>query len=223
MADGDGTNTTPEFTLPESFSGNAAFEGIDSIDSLATKYNEVNTSFTDLQSSQPVIPEGPDAYELTVAEGETVNESLMGKFKEWAHSADLPNDKAQIMSNNFNQWAAEAIAADQVEKDNVEKAATDGLKKEWGTEFDPKAKIANDGLQRFYTEAGFDDEGKEAFNEKYGNDVKIIKIFHAIGSMIGESPVFDNDGNPIIKKGPGRTEGGAPMLHNYDKTTGNKK
>jgi len=176
----DITNTTPEFALPETFQDNAAFEGIDSMDKLAQGYADTHQAHADLVAGQPVIPENAEGYEITVPEGQEADEKLMPAFKSWMHEAGVPNDKAQVVSDNFNAFVGELSKAAEVEAGIKEQAQVDGLKKEWGSEFDGKTKIANDGLQRFYQAAGITEEAQNEFASKFGNDPTAIKMFHAV-------------------------------------------
>ncbi len=213
-------DTTGDFAIPETHSGNAAFEGIDSYDKLFQGYADTHKAHSDLVDGQPVIPENADGYDITVPEGHTIDDGLMTAFKGWMHEAGMTNEKAQGLSNQFNEFIGEMANANEVEEGNKETALVDGLKKEWGSNFDNNAKVANDGLQRVFSEAKISQEDQDSFAQKFGNDPTAIKIFHAIGSKIGESAFFPNDGEPQ-NKGPGRTEGDTPMLHDYSKTTGN--
>jgi len=212
------TPTPQEFALPESFSDNAAFEGIDSLESLASKYAETHQAHSDMIAGQPQLPEGPDGYEIKPPEGQELDEGLITAFKGWMHEAGVTNEGAQKISDEFNSFMGELINAQQVEKDNQEKAAVESLKKEWGSEFAGKAEISNKGLNRFFAEAGIDKDEQDKFTSQFGNNPTAVKLFHAIGSKIAESPAFDSDGFEPQKTGPGRTEGGSPMLHDYSKT-----
>lgn len=219
MNDINDTNTDQQaFTLPESFQGNTAFEGIDSMEKLAQGFADTHQAHADLVAGQTVVPESADHYEINMGEGQEAHETLMPAFKGWMHEAGVSNDNAQIISDNFNSFIGDMVAANAKEAEIQETAQVDGLKKEWGSEFDTKAKVANDGLQRFFQAAEIGEDEQNAFAGKFGNDTTAIKLFHAIGKMIGESPHFDGDGNTGSKKGPGRTEGGSPMLHDYKKS-----
>ena len=214
----DTPTDTPAFSIPEAYQGNAAFEGIDSQDTLYAKYAETHEKFADLQAGLPVLPESPDGYEITPPEGMENDPDLTNAFKSWSHEAKIPNEAAQVLAGKFNEYFGAMAEKAAQEEAAAETAGIDGLKKEWGPEFEGKTESANKGLNRFFLEAKIDQEQQTAFTQKFGNDPVAIKLFSAIGSMIGESPAYGPDGKPITNQTPKNSDG-STMLHNYDQPT----
>lgn len=215
----DSTNppdpTPGEFALPESFQGNEAFNGIDSLDALAGGYADLHQRHAELTANQPVVPEDADGYEIAAPEGQELDQEMISGFKGCLHKIGCTNEQGQEISNWFNSFMGQMV----VNQQNDVQKGVDGLKSEWGADFDAKAEVANKGLNRFFKEAKIEAEDQKKFTDEFGNSPVAIKLFQAIGSMISESPAFNSDGSPTNSTTPTRTDG-QPMLHDYDNPQG---
>jgi hypothetical protein len=168
----DGTGNTDFADSLGEFSGNELFEGVESTEGLAQKFVDLNTQHSELQGSQPVVPE---EYTIDVPEGVAIDEVGMGAFKETAK--ELGMTQAQ-----YEKVVQFDIARTERFRDAANKKAEEAtaqLKTEMGDKFEGNLEKA----QRVLKKAG----GEElAERVDLANDPELFKFLHNIGEMISE-------------------------------------
>lgn len=131
------------------------------------------------------LPEKLDAYEVKMAEGATLDEAFVGKFKEAAFNAGILPKQAQALADWFveaNKGAEEELGKSRAQ--SQEQAIT-GLKKEWGAAFQSNVLKAQKAVVQY------GDAQLVEFLEKtgLGNEPSLIKLFAKIGDSIKEDSV----------------------------------
>lgn len=197
---GTGGSATPSFieSLPEDLRGSEQLKGFDSAEKLARAHLET-------LGKLPVVPEKPEAYQLTIPDGHPVNAELVSQFQKWAHEAGLSQDQAAKIGQNY--IAAEAAIMAQMQKADNE--AQTVIKTEWGDKFDANLAVAQKAVVQFCTA----EEQKFLEESRLGNNPVLVRMFHRIGQAMSE--------DKLLPGGPGagggavqmsRTAGGTPQL-----------
>ena len=199
-AGGDAGQVSWLDTLPDDLKGN---EDLKAFKDPA----EVAKAFLDTKGKLQAPPESPDAYQLEIPEGVRVDEGFVKSAKTWAHQAGM--SEAQ-----FKAFAAPYIEAQrQVEQSmaQAEQAGIDGLKTEWGGQFDENVQTAKRALKQFAGEEflAFLDQSR------LGNNPIMIKTFVAIGKAISEDKLIEGDGAGLPPGEVKRTSHGTPILAEY--------
>lgn len=134
----------------------------------------------------------PEDYSYELPEGYQVENEILDVAKNKARELGIkPEIAKQFLKELFTadaQIATKLEAEKQAQEKaqyEVEKALIDGLKKEWGYEFDNNLKLAKTTLQKLTTPEEF---GKI---ESLPNDIQatIVKLFHKIGSRMSEGSI----------------------------------
>lgn len=76
--------------------------------------------------------------------------------------------------------AEKKTGSDQDELTPEEKEALDGLKTEWGEDYETNISIAQETYEKVAEQYG-DDDFRAVMDEGPGNDIRIIRLFHRIG------------------------------------------
>lgn len=123
-------------------------------------------------------PESADKYEIKL-EGAKIN---LEEIKKTAHELGLLPQQAIKFAEMLNGNAVKA-ETELANKINGQLAtATDTLKKEWGSDFDRRLKLA----QATVAEFGGEEIQKYLAETGYGNDPMLVKTFYKISEQFGE-------------------------------------
>jgi hypothetical protein len=128
-------------------------------------------------------PETQDGYELDpVFLPEGVQEAGGEKaFKEMAFEIGLTKDQARRLYKYATSQAFEGIAAMRKQQDQAKRAAAEGLRKEWGGEYDGNL-AAVQKLNKIFG----DDEWVKYLNNGAGNEPALIKFLVKVSKQFSE-------------------------------------
>lgn len=177
----------------EDLRGNESLTGFENLDGLAQGY-------IDLKTSQPVLPENEDGYQIDVPEGMTVDQADFGLFKEQALQMGLTNDQYQnVLKFDFARNAR--IAKNHQE---AQDKAVAELKLELGDKYDESLATA----QKVLRLSG--QEGLAAM--ELGNNPELFRLLNWVGDKISEDQLEtgvgggstdtrqkDDSGRPVIQ------------------------
>lgn len=177
----------------EDLRGNESLTGFENLDGLAQGY-------IDLKTSQPVLPENADGYQIDVPEGMTVDQADFGLFKEQALQMGLTNDQYQnVLKFDFARNAR--IAKNHQE---AQDKAVAELKLELGDKYDESLATA----QKVLRLSG--QEGLAAM--ELGNNPELFRLLNWVGDKISEDQLEtgvgggstdtrqkDDSGRPVIQ------------------------
>ena len=124
-------------------------------------------------------PEKPEEYGIKGADGKD------DPGADWArktfHELGLTRTQAEALYQKYAGFSADAIKAQESAMAMAAQTQEAELKKEWGAEFDQRAKVAKAAATKF----GLSGEVIDAI-EKSAGFAGIMKFLHNIGSSIGE-------------------------------------
>lgn len=135
-------------------------------------------------------PEKPDGYELGLP-----NEADTDKaFAKWAqenfHKVGLTKTQAANLAKEYMGFSKSLIDSQNQQTEQIIAQAESSLKKEWGAAFDQNKNIA----ERTLVKLGIDSAQLEKLEGALG-PVAVAKMFHGIGSKIGEDTFVSSEGN----------------------------
>lgn len=187
-------------SLPEELKGNEDLKQFKDPSELAKALIEAKGK---IQSP----PEGPDSYQVTVPENFPVDNEFLKSAKAWAHQAGLSQAQFEAFARPYIDAQASALATQLSE---IQKGV-DGLKVEWGPDFDSNDKLATQAVRRF----GGDELLQVLIETGMAKNPIVVKTFLAIGKAISEDKLIEGDGAniPQLKY----TDAGNPML-DYSKS-----
>lgn len=141
------------------------------------------------------VPEKPEDYQLPVKEGD--NGAFAKAASTWLHAAGIPKAAGQALAQHWEKYHAEALANAQTELKAQSDKQLDGLRAEWGGDFDKNSEQA----RRFMKSAGFSDEEVGLYEETFGT-ANMLKRWASIGAKLGEHGFGGGDGggNPGAAK-----------------------
>jgi hypothetical protein len=128
-------------------------------------------------------PENPDEYELDpVFLPEGVQEAGGEKvFKDMAFEIGLSKDQARRLYKYATSQAFEGVAAMRKQQEQNKRAAAEGLRKEWGNEYDGNlAKVQK--INKLFG----DDEWVKYLNNGAGNEPALIKFLVKVSKQFSE-------------------------------------
>jgi hypothetical protein len=129
-------------------------------------------------------PESPDGYELDqvyLPEGVSRQKDGEEAFKRMAFELGLTKEQGGKLYKYANTQAFEGVAALRKAQDQKRREAAEGLKKEWGAEYD--ANLAK--VQKINKLFG-DDNWVQYLNEGAGNEPRLIKVLVKIAKQFSE-------------------------------------
>jgi hypothetical protein len=221
-------------TAPENIKTLVSSKKLGSVGDLANSYAEMESysskikngglqlpselSGDDMKAIHSVlgVPETIDGYEFAVPDGVTVQDEILSKFKEFAHSKNLPKGTAQDLLD-FEIDISNGIM--QAMEDQQTKAVEDSvaqLKDEWKENYDPNFKKAKTGAEKlglldFFEELGIADDARVIkkmyeMDSKLSDDTLNAQPRNAAPPKdeevkeIAESKAFRDRGHPDHKK-----------------------
>lgn len=128
------------------------------------------------------LPESVEAYDIknNIEEGFTADESLFNGFKNIAHEVGILPHQAQKVLDYYNEQSVTGHKASQVEAKAQAEAATEGLKQEWGQQYEMRKTNAVNALGQFVSQ-----EELTAIQSK-GLSPQMLKIFDGVAKGMGE-------------------------------------
>lgn len=132
-------------------------------------------------------PEKAEDYKVAAPEGASE------EYSKWAkgtfHELNLTRAQGEALSNKWNEFSSNAIKAQEAAQVAESEKQLADLKREWGSDYDQKAKSAKLAAAKF----GLDEKTIDQLEivSGYGG---IMKFLHAVGSTIGEDQFVSGKG-----------------------------
>ncbi len=129
--------------------------------------------------------QAPEKYDFQVPEGMEVQQELLSQFETVAKDAGLSQDQAAKV---LDMWHGLQTST----KSSMDKAlqdATQSLQGEWGKDFESNVKLAHKAVERF----GGKELAQYLDSSGMGNNLPLIKAFHAIGKAMSEDQTVGLD------------------------------
>lgn len=132
-------------------------------------------------------PESPDKYGLKIPE--SGDPAFAKTASEWFHKLNIPAKSAQGLVDNFFQYQ-QSIAEEQMKQEQIKsEAELTTLKSEWGADYGKNTEFAKRAVQEF----GVTQEQLSSIEAAMGT-AAFMKLWHTIGSKIGESQFHEGGG-----------------------------
>lgn len=126
------------------------------------------------------LPEKPEEYEIKINESATIDENFVKSFKENAYKFGILPGQAQKLADWFSEVNMNAEGKFMEETKVKQQQEIDGLKAEWGKNFDANISRAKLVLKNFA------DKDTLQYMEDTGlsNDVRLAKLFSNLGAKL---------------------------------------
>lgn len=179
--EGDGQGNTGAGEVPEigvllgDHSTNELFAGVENVGSLADKFIENSNALSELQSSQPVVPESVDGYAYEPGENDIplADEDLAG-IKQFAHDNKWTADQFSQAIQMRNDLVNKAVEAHNTK---VEEAIT-AQKAEQGDAYEGNLLMVQKAL------ATFGSEGLKERAEDLAKDPDIYNLVLSFAKVV---------------------------------------
>lgn len=152
--------------------------------------NETIKGFTTVQDLAKALLEAPSAPEVPAdVDGYKLPENTAVKG---LRKLALENGVTQKQLDAFLDFHANTVADGIAQDAKARKEGLKALKKEWGGKYDGQLAIAKKAI------GYFDKEGEltKLLNEtKFGDDARMIKFMHSIGTLLAEDGLIKSDNN----------------------------
>lgn len=155
------------------------------------------------------IPESADKYDVQRPESwpkdAPWNDALEGKVREIGLASGMSNDAVNAMVGLYaeNIMALDQQAADDFEKGSAEMMSA--LEKDWGEQTSAKLTLASQAASVIAEKAGLDASAMEnlaaSLKPKIG-DAGTMRVFAAIGEMMGDDQMVMGDGGVSLNTTP---------------------
>lgn len=135
------------------------------------------------------VPAKPEDYEFPQIEGQENDQAMESWAQKVFWEAGIPKDKAAFIGAQWNAFIQGIAEADEAEAKKAEEEADKKLREEWGADYDKNKAETQRGYGEFIKIVPeFEDLLKETVLDgvTLGNHTVMLKIFHAIGSAMGE-------------------------------------
>jgi hypothetical protein len=178
--------------------------------------NDLAKTLVEVKSAQPAIPEAPEGYEFSPAEGQEIDAERLQTWKSKLHGLGISSEqfKGIVSAALAEESDAKKALDDSIESNRAE--AQTALQTKWGDQYEPNVENA----KKFYNaiSANLPEEGKafQSFMEetKFGDNPQVIEFFAQCATLISEEAIQKGSPRP-----PGtevaRSESGDPMLDDY--------
>lgn len=136
------------------------------------------------------LPEKVEEYDIKINESATLDENFVKSFKENAHKFGILPGQAQKLADWFSEINTTAESKFMEENKVKQQQEIDGLKAEWGKNFDANLSRAKLVLKNFA------DKDTLQYMEDTGlmNDVRLAKLFAGVGAKLyKETPIVAGD------------------------------
>lgn len=139
------------------------------------------------------IPDSPDGYKLAAPEGWPEgmewDADFEGKARALAHEAGVPQAALEKFTGLYAEKIQSVMEAANQDYAAAAEAMQGELVKDWGDQYGAKVAQAQQAAQALAAQAGMDADAMTALagamKEKVG-DANIIRLFAAVGDMMGE-------------------------------------
>lgn len=142
-------------------------------------------------SSKLGVPATAADYKLPVPEG--MDDGFARTASSWFHEAGIPPKMARSIAEKWNTWGAEQVKAAEAQEAAESTKQMQGLEKEWGGKYGENTEMARRGFREFGSKFGLDDAAMKRAESVLGA-ANLVKFFHGLGSLNGESSFAGNDG-----------------------------
>ena len=139
-------------------------------------------------------PESPEGYEFDkpdLPEGVDWDEGLVDWFGKAAHSAGLNKSQAAALMQSWNDQQFSRAHSGQKEM----KAALEGLREEWGNNFDGRVELGLRGIETLLPAEEVTQFKALLDSSGLGNHPLMLKFAHKVGSMLKEDGYIMGDGH----------------------------
>ncbi len=190
--EGDAGTSFLDGIKDEGIRGSEHLSKMENLDGLAQGY-------IDMKTSQPVVPETADNYQVDIPTDVKVDETDSGLFRGAAHEMGLTNEQYQkVMQFDF----ARATRTNKVAQEAHEKAVSD-MKLEMGDKYDENLATAQKVMAAAKTE--------ELAKTDLGNNPELFRLLVWVGGSIAEDQLETGAGGG---QGDGRPkdDAGKPAL-----------
>ncbi len=144
-------------------------------------------------------PGSPEQYGLELPEGGDAD--MMNWFTNTAHRYGMSQKQTKAMYNEFNEMSSNRMDNFQHETKLRNEQEIEGLKKEWGAEFDTNL---NSG-RRAVSALGYTEESLSTLEDKLGTG-EMMKLFSQIGSKMGEDAFVGGDASAGFGSSPAQAQ-----------------
>jgi len=160
------------------------------------------------------IPDTPEGYEFPIAEGVKHDPAMVSWAQNIFHGAGLSADQAGTISRAWDELMGQMEIA-QAEAD--EKAVNDAdvaLKTDWGADYNKNIELTKRGLDTFSEKLpGFSEFlNLTVGGKKVGDHPVMSKLFHIIGTALGEDFTLPASPGGEEKKERGMNYEGMPSF-----------
>jgi len=187
-------------TIPEEIRGHKSLEHIQDVGALAKSYVNAQSMIgadklaipgkyaTDDDWAEVYRrlgrPDNAADYELNneLPDGVSVNDDMLGWFKDAAHEAGLSPQQAQKLLNGYNQMLGGMVADDAGQADQMRADTETELRREFGQAFEDRISNANAVMQEFVVEEL--SEIQMADGRLLGDHPDVIRMMVNIGEFI---------------------------------------
>lgn len=146
------------------------------------------------------VPEAPDKYDLKrpdLKDGVQWNEGLETKAREVAHSHGVSNAALQAMTEVYAAEVQGLLDGAETDLQAANEEMMGALQKDWGDQTNARIAVAKQAAQAIAEQAGMDKDAMQnlamSMKPKTG-DAGIIRLFAAIGEMMGEDMLSGGGG-----------------------------
>lgn len=126
-------------------------------------------------------PEDPKGYELQF-DGDA---SFADRFAGVMHKAGIPKPAAQALNAEWNNYVSELMAEEQKAQEARTTQEMQQLRQDWGKDFETHVEFS----RRAGREFGLNEDQFKAIEQALG-PLATMKLFHGIGSKVGEAKPF---------------------------------
>ena len=164
------------------------------------------------------LPEDVTKYDVKFKEGISLQKDFVEEFKKTAHASGILPKQAQALADWFvakNEGSeAQVIQMRKQQQDT----AIDGLKTEWGKDFDFNVSRAKSVLSKFADKALMEYLDTSGL----GSDANLVRLLSKVGGeMFKEDKIVNNDGDSVSQFSPSQARAEAvkiqaDMKHPYN-------
>lgn len=138
------------------------------------------------------VPDKAEGYQLPVPQG--ADDGFSKTAAEWFQKAGVPPRSANLIASEWNNWIQKQVEAGESADRAESERQMNQLKAEWGAQFDVKRDNAQRAYRQLSQALGLTETASLERAESVFGAGNLIKLFAAIGDLIGEHHFAQNDG-----------------------------
>ena len=147
------------------------------------------------------IPDGPEGYELKVAEGTADDDPFVALYKGWAHEAGVPPAAIQDLYDRFRAESVRHWEAQGKAEQARTVAEVEALAKAGGVTPEAYTEQGKRGFDAIAEKLSVDKARRGQFLEAYGDDPVVLEVFNGLGKLFKEDTLEGDGGQqPKVKK-----------------------